>query len=359
MVSDKVETREASLGDLTLSVPLAIGTLQWGTTWIDEKVINRTGLLSEPVCQEIIEIVSASGVTLFDTAEGYGGGTSEKRLGRLLDPSKHLYMTKFLPSPWRAFHSDFERAVRQSCQRLGIEKIHIYLLHSPVHWRPIEFWVEAAAKCHRKGFLEYLGLSNANADQVRRGVVAGRKYGVTVICNQVHYSLLDYNSVPLREMQKVCEELNVTIVGFSPIGQGLLTDHLTDEKWASNKPAKMLRIERSDLDPLRSCIKEMSVKYKKSMAQVSLNWCMQHNVVPLVGCRSVRQARDSMGSLGWALYPQDVLILDHVALDKSTLESPVWRRSIFVTLFGIVNIVCRFMDQLGFGRLDLKGNKED
>lgn len=353
------KNKEISLGDLKLPVPLAIGTLQWGTTWIDQKIINRTGVLSESTCAEIVDIMNVSKVTLYDTAEGYGGGTSEKRLGRLLDPSKHLYMTKFLPAPWRAFHSDFENAARASCQRLGVEKIHVYLLHSPVHWRPIEFWVHAAAKARAKGLIEYMGLSNANADQVRRAVEAGNKYGVKVVCNQVHYSLLDYNSASLQEMQKVCNELNVTIVGFSPIGQGLLTDNLTDDKWAANKPAKMLRLQRSDIDELRSVIQQMARKYEKTMAQIALNWCIQYNVVPLVGCRSTQQAKDSIGCLGWSLQDDDVKALDAVALDKSTLESPAWRRSLFVTLFGVVHVVCRALDRFGFGRLDKKQNKKE
>ena len=352
------ERKVVFMGDLKLSVPLAIGTLQWGTTIIDQKIINRTGVLSESTCEQIVDIMTTAGVTMFDTAEGYGGGTSEKRLGRLLDPSKHVYMTKFLPAPWRAFHSDFENAARDSCRRLGVEKIHIYLLHSPVHWRPIEFWVEAAAKCRRKGLIEYMGLSNANADQVRRAVEAGKKYGVDIVCNQVHYSLLDYKSASLQEMQRVCNELDVTIVGFSPIGQGLLTDNLTDEKMATNKPAKMLRLKRDDLEILRSVIKEMAIKYKKSMAQISLNWCVQHGICILVGCRSTQQAKDTIGCLGWSLKDEDVKALDAVALDRSTLESPSWRRALFVTLFGVVHVVCRALDSLGFGRLDNKINNE-
>lgn len=354
-------------GAINLSVPLAIGTLQWGTTWLDETLINRTGVLSESTCQQIVKIIGTVGVTLFDTAEGYGGGTSEKRLGRLLlnngDYSEDTHvvcMTKFLPAPWRAFHRDFEWAARQSCRRLRVDKIDVYLLHSPVHWRPIEYWVQAAAKCRRLGLIEYFGLSNANADQVRRAVLAGQKYGIQVVCNQVHYSLLDYRSSSLQEMQKVCNELHVTIIGFSPIGQGLLTENLTDEKMATNKPAKMLRLERDDIEELRSVIQQTAIKYNKTMAQVCLNWSIQHGVVPLVGCRSTRQANDLIGCLGWALQEEDIKGLDAVALNKSTLESPGWRRALFVTLFGIVNVVCRSLDSLGFGRLDIKkDNKEE
>lgn len=153
----------------SLSVPLAIGTLQWGTTLIDQSLINPNGVISETDAKAIVDILSNGGVTVWDTAEGYGGGTSEKRLGRLLPPKKEvMVMTKFLPAPWRSHHSSFESAVRGSCQRLGVETIAIYLLHSPVHWRPIEYWVESAAICKQKGLLQSMGLSNCNAERLLR-----------------------------------------------------------------------------------------------------------------------------------------------------------------------------------------------
>ena len=184
---------------------------------------------------------------------------------------------------------------------------------------------------------------------MRRAVAAGNKYGVPVVCNQVHYSLLDYNSRALQEMHSVCRELNVKVIGFSPIGQGLLTDGLTASSMETNKPAKMLRLKHDDLTALRATMKELSVKYEKSMAQIALNWCIQHGVIPLVGCRTVQQAKDSIGCLGWHLSKADVERLDQVALDRSTLESPAWRRMLFVTLFGLVMVTCRTLDWLGYG----------
>lgn len=366
--------------EIELNHPLAFGTLQWGTTWVDDKLINANGVIPDEECSEILRLLIRRGIQLIDTAEGYGGGTSEKRLGRLIEKyigygssstssmdskknfvpeGKHagfILMTKFLPVPWRGFHSDFERAVTGSCKRLGVDSIPIYLLHSPVHWRPIEYWIEAGAICKSKGLLQTMGLSNCNADQVRRAVAAGRRYGIPIVCNQVHFSLLDYNSQSLQEMWKVCRELGVIVVGFSPLGQGLLTESLTDEKFRANKPAKMLRLCREDLESLREVIRTLAAKYNTTMSQVSLNWCIRKGVVPLVGCRSRSQAQDSLGCLNWELDEEDVHALDRVALDRSTLDSPSWRRAVFVTLFGIVNLVCGFLDRIGLG--DVTGNQE-
>ena len=336
---------------LNLSAPLAVGTLQWGTTPIDHKVINSKGCISESEAALIVKNFSEAGITLWDTAEGYGGGTSEKRLGRLQSSQSTVLMTKFLPVPWRGlFPGDFERAARASCRRLQTKKIHIYLLHSPVHWRSLEYWIGKGAECKRKGLIEAMGLSNCNADQVRRAVAAGKKFGVRVVVNQVHYSLLDYNSEKLQEMERTCRELGVAIVGFSVIGQGLLTDGLTEESYGTNRPAKMLRLKYEELQPLRSKLKNIGQAYNKTMAQVAINWSVCHGVVPLVGCRSEKQAKDSIGGVvGWNLKEEDVKVLDAIALGRSTLDSPGWRRMLFVSLFGIVMTVCQIFDALGYG----------
>jgi aryl-alcohol dehydrogenase-like predicted oxidoreductase len=93
---------------------IALGMLQWGTTPIDQYVINGSrGVLTEDEAEEIYSSFRSRGVALFDTAEGYGGGTSELRLGRLWRSEKKkslqtqdqdvILMTKFLPVPWNGY----------------------------------------------------------------------------------------------------------------------------------------------------------------------------------------------------------------------------------------------------------------
>lgn len=178
------ETDISLTDDIVLKVPLAVGTLQWGTTPVDQFIINPKGVISESEAQAIVAHLTKAGVTLWDTAEGYGGGTSEKRLGRLIQRDSMVVMTKFLPVPWRYSHACFERAVRASCHRLHVTTILIYLLHSPVHWRPIEYWVESAAMCKAKRLIHAMGLSNCNADQVRRAVNAGKQVRSKALCSE-------------------------------------------------------------------------------------------------------------------------------------------------------------------------------
>ena len=176
---------------------LALGMLQWGTTPLDHRLING-GALPESEARRIYRAFRSRGVAWFDTAEGYGGGTSEKRLGRLrrreadergkgngdastddsIDVAHRevIVMTKFLPVPWRFTHRHFENALRASNGRMGISKCPVYLLHSPMHlFRDVEYWVESAAICRKKGLMDALGLINCSAEEVRRAVDAGKK----------------------------------------------------------------------------------------------------------------------------------------------------------------------------------------
>lgn len=182
------------------------------------------------------------------------------------------------------------------------------------------------------------------------------QHGVPVILNQVHYSLLDFNSDALHEMQRTCDELGVAVIGYNCLGQGMLTDKFTKEKFHGNKPAQMMRISWNELGPLRTALREIADAHsdageenKVSMAQVAMSWCRAKNTIPLVGCRSKQQAEDTLASLSLHLTSQEVAALDAVALNRCTLDSPAWRRKVFVVLAGVVMTVCRWLDHWGVG----------
>jgi hypothetical protein len=112
----KEEAVQLGRSGLWLPAPLAIGTLQWGTTWVDGRILSG-GRISDTTAAAIYAKLTRSGlVGLIDTAEGYGGGTSEQRIAyceRQLRTSdaetsqsdEHLpqpiIATKFLPTLWR------------------------------------------------------------------------------------------------------------------------------------------------------------------------------------------------------------------------------------------------------------------
>ena len=65
-------------------------------------------------------------------------------------------------------------------------------------------------------------------------------------------------------------------------------------------------LKRDELTDLRSNLEHLASKYGKSMAQICVNWAICHGTIPLVGIRSLEQARDTVGALGWKLEQEKV-----------------------------------------------------
>jgi len=339
------------LGSIALQQPLGIGTLQWGTTWVDEKMV-KGGRIADATVDAVVARCVAAGVTFFDSAEGYGGGTSEARLGRAVEAARPkaapasgglALATKFLPTFWRCTRRALVEAARRSRETLGLSRIPLYFIHTPVHWLPVEFWIEAACDAMDAGIIENIGVSNFDKDQVLRAQAVATRRGYTIAANQVMFGLLNFKNSMLQETIRVCTELNIAVVAFSPIGQGLLTDSFSQESFKTNRVAKMTRVSESELDRLRAELSAVSKESGKSMAQVALNWVICHDCVPLIGCRTMRQAEDTLGCLGWRLADEQVRRLDAVSLGHSTLTGKKWKRVFFANLFGVVMVVTRLI----------------
>src|SRR3974390_1321246 len=125
--------------DVTVS-RLGVGTWAWG----DKSTWGMGGYDRSLTRSSIEEAWNASidaGVTLFDTAEVYGSGESERLMGGLLaaDPAraaKAVIATKFMPSPWKLnVHGALLSALRRSLERLGTKKVALYQIHGPVSLR--------------------------------------------------------------------------------------------------------------------------------------------------------------------------------------------------------------------------------
>src|ERR1700676_3029633 len=116
--------------------PLGVGTWAWG----DRSTWGMGGYDTDLTRDSIREAWDASidaGVTLFDTAEVYGGGESERIIGALLadDPGRAtsvVLATKFMPSPWKVqVRSALMTSLRASLGRLGLPSVGLDHTHGP------------------------------------------------------------------------------------------------------------------------------------------------------------------------------------------------------------------------------------
>jgi len=297
--------------------PLGLGTWSWGDTlfWDYGKDFGA---------EEVAGAFFASldvGVSLIDTAEIYGFGESERLIGQFCrEHSQPVQIaTKYFPLPWRWQRSDISKALTASLERLQMSQICLY----QIHW-PLEFWLktpdfmEVLATEVKKGRIQAVGVSNYSARQMEQAHQYLASYDIPLASNQVPYSLLSRGIEDNGVLEKA-RQLNVTILAYSPLAQGLLTG-----KYRPENPIELRGARRLDprfsvkglkkLLPLISTLETLAEKYDKTPAQASLNWLItQGNVIPIPGAKTAEQARQNGGALGWQLNPEEMDLLASIA----------------------------------------------
>lgn len=306
-----VDTATLGHGGLQVSA-LGIGAWAWG----DRLLWGYEGQADDPKLQATFDTALAEGVNLFDTAEVYGSGLSERLVGRFMRASKQIsapvnIATKFAPLPWRFQKRQLLAALRRSLDRLGLEKVDLYQIHSPSPFVPIETWADALADAVQAGLARVVGVSNYSAGQMRRAHAVLAKRGVSLASNQVEYSLLVRD--PERDgVLQTCRDLGVALIAYSPLGMGMLTGKYTPENLP--RGARRFKYHRNLLARLQPLIGKQreigEAQGGKTPAQVAINWIMSKGAIPIPGAKSAEQVRQNAGALGWRLAPDQVAALD-------------------------------------------------
>jgi aryl-alcohol dehydrogenase-like predicted oxidoreductase len=324
-------TNRITLAGSDVSIPpLGVGCWAWGdkSTW---GMGGYDQALSESTIREAWDASIAAGVVLFDTAEVYGGGESERIIGRLLaaEPSaraKVVIASKFMPYPWKVnVRSAVVAAARASLGRLGVDAIDLYQLHGPISFRSHGALADALAAAHAEGLIKAIGVSNYSVKEMRDIDAALRSRGLRLASNQIEFSLL--RTIPVRSgLIGVCQELGVIPLAYSPIGQGRLTGKYS----AINPPAGNRNFSAhpwEDVDRIVSQLRAVGDAHGgKTPSQVALAWLIAKGSVPIPGAKNRDQADQNAGALGWSLTDEQVTALDAVALHgKRGIAQRVWQ----------------------------------
>src|SRR5262245_49903457 len=173
---------------------------------------------------ELMDVAWERGVRRFDTASSYGGGHSEQTIGAWLRsrPPVGLALTS------KVFHPTFEgddsglapdrvrRIVRQSVERLGVERIAVYLTHASDPATPLAATLSALEELSRDGLVGAVGLSNADAATIAEAVNVAP---IAVVQNE--YSLLVRDAED--DVLPLCAQHGIEFQVFSPLAGGWLT----------------------------------------------------------------------------------------------------------------------------------------
>lgn len=324
-------TESLTLAASDVTIPrLGVGTWAWG----DRSTWGMGGYDSELDRTSIREAWTASidaGATLFDTAEVYGRGESERIIGEMLaaDPDRArrvVIATKFMPTPWKLdVRGSLSRSLRASLERLGVPAVDLYQIHGPVSLRSHAALADALARVHQAGLVRTVGVSNYSAKEMRSIGEALAARGLALASNQIEFSLLRRHP-ETSGLLTACRELGVVPLAYSPIGQGRLTGKYS----VSNPPPGKRNFSNHPMEVVEGVVAELrrigEQRGGKSPSQVALNWVMAKGVVPIPGAKNRRQAEENAGALGWHLDADEVAQLDAAALPGiRTLQSRMWQ----------------------------------
>jgi aryl-alcohol dehydrogenase-like predicted oxidoreductase len=239
------------------------------------------------------------GITMFDTAESYGGGVSEIMIGRWLAESDSAITdrvrlaTKVAPpdvkGSGRRFDATFlEEKFSGSLQRLGVDTVELLLTHAPDDDTPIEETLEGLEAIRASDRCRYVGACNVDAGQLTAALDAAGRLGISgfqVVQNG--YSLLEPRDD--RAVRSICAERDLAFTPFSPLAGGALTGKYRRDVTPPPNSRMALRPDGVDellspaaydaIDRLRS---DAEQRHAVECGALALAWLLHHRDVTAV-----------------------------------------------------------------------------
>ncbi len=262
------------------------------------------------------------GVNWFDTAELYGAGVSEKSLATALKAAGKKDNEVVIATKWWPLFRTAGNILKTIDERLRFldgYSIGLYQIHQPFSFSSPESQMDAMTQLVKMGKIRAVGVSNFNAEQMRRAHKQLQKHGLPLASNQVRYSLMD-RRIETNGVLKAAQELGVTIIAYTPLESGLLSGkyHKNPELLEKKMWFWRRRLQRG-LEKSRSLVatlEEIGGRYHATAAQVALNWVINargDSVVTIPGVTKVSQAQESAGAMKFQLSEDEIAQLDEVS----------------------------------------------
>ncbi|MGB3293781.1 MAG: aldo/keto reductase [Phormidesmis sp.] len=312
------DLQTTTLGPKGPEVPaLGLGTWAWG----DSFFWQYGGAYGVDDIRAAFDASLVAGVNFLDTAEIYGFGKSEELIGKFMreSDSKAIIATKYMPAPWRFSAQSVADALTASLKRLKKPAITLYQVHSSFDFlMSKKTLMNALADEVEQGRIQAIGVSNYSAKQMREAHSYLAARGIPLAVNQVQYSLLHRN-IETNGVLEAAQNLEVTILAYSPLAQGLLTGKYT--VGSDLQPAGARRLDPKfskkglqKIEPVLAALQSIGAAHDKTLVQVALNWLIgKGNIIPIPGAKNARQAEQNAGALGWEMTATDREQLDNVS----------------------------------------------
>jgi aryl-alcohol dehydrogenase-like predicted oxidoreductase len=317
MWSNDMSVVDQSKNGLFSGIPIGIGTWSWGDRlyWGFGHGYDKEDL------RAVFQFALDAGISFFETSEIYGQGKAEVYLGEFLRETSWngILASKFVSIPWRLRKKALSRALRNSLVRLEQDKIDLYQIHGSLSPVTIETWIDEMVEAVQQGLIEHIGVSDFNRDQLQRAYDHLVKEGVTLASCQHEYSLLN-RSVEFSGLLSLCKQLNISFIACSPLAMGILTGKYTPQNPPSGFRGRKYSPKHLQIvQPLLKLLKKIGQTHDgKTPAQVAINWLICKGTVPVPGAKTLRQAEENVGAVGWYLDNEEVAALDELSSTIAT-----------------------------------------
>ena len=262
----------------------------------------------------VIDAALDEGVTLFDTADIYGQGTSEEFIGRALEGRRDrvLIATKFgkamdeRPEERRGNPDYIRWAVESSLRRLRTDVIDVYQMHEPDPLTPIEETLGALNDLVHDGKVRWIGSSNFSAEQIEAAEEVARGAGFhRFVSVQNHYSLVERE--PEDEVLPLCERLGIGFLPYFPLASGLLTGKYTRGEEATEGRLAGREIPEARWDRAEA-LQRYADERDVSLLEVAVGGLLAMPAVSCViaGATKPEQVRANVAAGAWEPSAEDV-----------------------------------------------------
>ncbi|MEV6653750.1 aldo/keto reductase [Streptomyces sp. NPDC051219] len=280
------------------------------------------GASDEPESLATIDRALELGVTMLDTAEGYGPFRNEQLIGKALagrrDAAVVATKTGVEFSDAGAFlgHNGSPDYVRRSADRslrhLGTDHIDLYYLHRVDPQVPIEETVGAMAELVTAGKVRHLGLCEAAPATIRR---AHAVHPLTAV--QTEYSLFE-RGIEDDGVLSTLEELGIGLVAYSPLGRGFLSGAVTnpDNFAADDFRRTDPRFQGENFNRNMAVVEQvrrLAAGKGVTPSQLALAWVLRQGAVPIPGTKRRRYLEENVAATEVTITAADLAAIEAVA----------------------------------------------
>ena len=262
-----------------------------------------TWQLTGSLCTKIVRRALKLGYRHIDTAEIYG---NEAEIGKAIQGfnRKELFITSKV-WPRHCTYDGVLNAFDDSARRLGCRYLDLYLIHWPKGVKDLEGTFKAFKKLYDDGKVKAVGVSNFYIDDLKKAIAICEKLNLLLTVNQIEMHPYVYD----EEILDFCKEHKILVTSYSPLARGLVIND--------------------------NIIKNIAVKYNKTVPQVTLRWLLQKGTIIIPKASSEKHLYENLDVFDFKLNEADIRKIESIGRKKMPMLIAIKAKNVLNYIFRI------------------------